>query len=123
MSDRSLIFNAKGAQIGYIEADRAFDLTGREASSRMTSKAHEESRQFPGSDERLPAHRRADDHLFYMHFDLRDLSVDEAAVVDLLGWFELSRTALMTSASISAAGTRRTDPACSAVPWRRADDR
>lgn len=29
MSDRSLIFNAKGAQIGYIEADRAFDLTGR----------------------------------------------------------------------------------------------
>jgi hypothetical protein len=30
MSDRSLIFNAKGAQIGYIEADRAFDLTGRE---------------------------------------------------------------------------------------------
>jgi hypothetical protein len=30
MSDRILIFNAKGAQIGYIEADRAFDLTGRE---------------------------------------------------------------------------------------------
>ena len=30
MSDRSLIFNAKGVQIGYIEADRAFDLTGRE---------------------------------------------------------------------------------------------
>jgi hypothetical protein len=30
MSDRSLIFNAKGAQIGYIEADRAFDFTGRE---------------------------------------------------------------------------------------------
>jgi hypothetical protein len=30
MSDRSLIFNAKGAQIGYIEADRAFDLTERE---------------------------------------------------------------------------------------------
>jgi hypothetical protein len=30
MSDRSLIFNAKRAQIGYIEADRAFDLTGRE---------------------------------------------------------------------------------------------
>ena len=30
MSDRSLIFNAKGAQIGYIEADRAFDHTGRE---------------------------------------------------------------------------------------------
>jgi hypothetical protein len=29
MSDRSLIFNAKGVQIGYIEADRAFDLTGR----------------------------------------------------------------------------------------------
>lgn len=29
MSDRSLIFNAKGAQIGYIEGDRAFDLTGR----------------------------------------------------------------------------------------------
>ena len=30
MSDRSLIFNAKGIQIGYIERDRAFDLTGRE---------------------------------------------------------------------------------------------
>ncbi len=30
MSDRSLIFNTKGAQIGYIEADRAFDLTARE---------------------------------------------------------------------------------------------
>ena len=30
MSDRSLIFNAEGVQIGYIEADRAFDLTGRE---------------------------------------------------------------------------------------------
>ena len=30
MSDRSLIFNAKGVQIGYIEADRAFDLAGRE---------------------------------------------------------------------------------------------
>jgi len=30
MSHRSLIFNAKGVQIGYIEADRAFDLTGRE---------------------------------------------------------------------------------------------
>jgi hypothetical protein len=30
MSDRSLIFNAKGAQIAYIEGDRAFDLTGRE---------------------------------------------------------------------------------------------
>jgi len=30
MSDRSLIFNTKGAQIGYIEGDRAFDLTGRE---------------------------------------------------------------------------------------------
>ncbi len=30
MSDRSLIFNAKGVQIGYIEADRAFDLTGKE---------------------------------------------------------------------------------------------
>jgi len=26
----SLIFNARGAQIGYIEGDRAFDLTGRE---------------------------------------------------------------------------------------------
>jgi hypothetical protein len=30
MSDRSLIFNAKGTQIGYIEGDRAFDLTGTE---------------------------------------------------------------------------------------------
>jgi hypothetical protein len=30
MSDRSLIFNAKGAQVGYIEGNRAFDLTGRE---------------------------------------------------------------------------------------------
>jgi hypothetical protein len=30
MSDRSLIFNTKGTQIGYIEGDRAFDLTGRE---------------------------------------------------------------------------------------------
>jgi hypothetical protein len=30
MSDRSLIFNAKGTQIGYIEGDLAFDLTGRE---------------------------------------------------------------------------------------------
>jgi hypothetical protein len=30
MSDRSMIFNAKGTQIGYIEGDRAFDLTGRE---------------------------------------------------------------------------------------------
>jgi hypothetical protein len=30
MSNRSLIFNAKGVQIGYIEADRAFDLTGKE---------------------------------------------------------------------------------------------
>ena len=30
MSDRSLIFNAKGAQIGYIEGERAFDLTGRQ---------------------------------------------------------------------------------------------
>jgi hypothetical protein len=30
MSDRSLIFNAKGAQIGYIEGSRAFDLRGRE---------------------------------------------------------------------------------------------
>jgi hypothetical protein len=30
MSDRNLIFNAKGAQIGYIEGERAFDLTGRE---------------------------------------------------------------------------------------------
>jgi len=30
MSDRVLIFNTNGAQIGYIEGDRAFDLTGRE---------------------------------------------------------------------------------------------
>jgi hypothetical protein len=30
MSDRSLIFNTKGTQIGYIEGDCAFDLTGRE---------------------------------------------------------------------------------------------
>jgi hypothetical protein len=30
MSDRSLIFNAKGAQVGYIEGSRAFDLKGRE---------------------------------------------------------------------------------------------
>jgi hypothetical protein len=30
MSDRSLIFNAKGAQVGYIEGSRAFDLRGRE---------------------------------------------------------------------------------------------
>jgi hypothetical protein len=30
MSDRSLIFNAKGTQIGYVEGDRAFDLTGTE---------------------------------------------------------------------------------------------
>ena len=30
MSDHSLIFNAKGAQVGYIEGNRAFDLTGRE---------------------------------------------------------------------------------------------
>ncbi len=30
MSDRTLIFNAKGVQIGYIEADRAFDLAGKE---------------------------------------------------------------------------------------------
>jgi hypothetical protein len=30
MSDRSLIFNAKGAQVGYIEDNSAFDLTGRE---------------------------------------------------------------------------------------------
>jgi hypothetical protein len=30
MSDRSPIFNEKGAQIAYIEGDRAFDLTGRE---------------------------------------------------------------------------------------------
>jgi hypothetical protein len=29
MSECSLIFNAKGAQIGYIEGDRAFDLIGR----------------------------------------------------------------------------------------------
>jgi hypothetical protein len=28
--DRSLIFNAKGFQIGYIEDERAFDLAGRE---------------------------------------------------------------------------------------------
>jgi hypothetical protein len=28
--DRSLIFNAKGIQIGYIEGHRVFDLTGRE---------------------------------------------------------------------------------------------
>jgi hypothetical protein len=31
ISDRSLIFNAKGTQIGYIEGDRAFDLTGNYA--------------------------------------------------------------------------------------------
>jgi len=30
MPDRSLIFNAKGFQIGYIEDNRAFDLAGRE---------------------------------------------------------------------------------------------
>jgi hypothetical protein len=30
MSDRNLIFNAKGAQIGYIEADQAFDLSGKD---------------------------------------------------------------------------------------------
>ena len=30
MSDRSLIFNAKGTQIGYVEGRRAFDLRGRE---------------------------------------------------------------------------------------------
>jgi hypothetical protein len=30
MSDRSLIFNANGAQVGYIEGSRAFDLRGRE---------------------------------------------------------------------------------------------
>ena len=30
MPDRSLIFNAKGNQIGYIEDHRVFDLTGRE---------------------------------------------------------------------------------------------
>ena len=30
MSDRTLIFNAKGAQVGYIEGSRAFDLRGRE---------------------------------------------------------------------------------------------
>ncbi len=30
MSDGSLIFNAKGVQIGYIEDSRTFDLTGRE---------------------------------------------------------------------------------------------
>jgi hypothetical protein len=30
MSDRSLIFNAKGDQVGYIEDNSAFDLTGRE---------------------------------------------------------------------------------------------
>jgi hypothetical protein len=30
MSERSLIFNAKGVQIGYIEGNRAFDLSGRE---------------------------------------------------------------------------------------------
>ncbi len=29
MSDRSLIFNAKGVQMGYIEDSRAFDLAGR----------------------------------------------------------------------------------------------
>ena len=29
-SERSLIFNAKGAQVGYIEGSRAFDLRGRE---------------------------------------------------------------------------------------------
>jgi hypothetical protein len=30
MPDRSLIFNAKGLQIGYVEDNRAFDLAGRE---------------------------------------------------------------------------------------------
>ncbi len=30
MSDRSLIFNAKGVQMGYIMDNRAFDLAGRE---------------------------------------------------------------------------------------------
>ena len=30
MPDRSLMFNAKGIQIGYIEGHRVFDLTGRE---------------------------------------------------------------------------------------------
>ena len=30
MSDRSLFFNAKGIQIGYVEGRRAFDLRGRE---------------------------------------------------------------------------------------------
>jgi hypothetical protein len=34
-----------------------------------------------------------------------------------------SRTDLMTSVSISLAGTLRSDPARSAVPWRRAEDR
>jgi hypothetical protein len=34
-----------------------------------------------------------------------------------------TRTDLMTSASMSAAGTRRTDPARSAAPWKRAEDR
>jgi len=33
MSDRSPIFNGKGAQIGYLEGDRAFDLSGRERCS------------------------------------------------------------------------------------------
>jgi len=42
-----------------------------------------------------------------------------------IGWDGLrcSRTYLMTSASTSVAGTRRTDPARSAVPCRRAEDR
>jgi len=30
MSDRSMIFNMNGVQIGYVEGDRAFDLSGRE---------------------------------------------------------------------------------------------
>ena len=39
MSDRSLIFNAKGAQLGYIEADRAFDLTGENVVDTLAQRA------------------------------------------------------------------------------------
>ena len=66
---------------------------------------------------------KLDDQLLRLNLNSCDVSMDEASVVNFLRSFEVLATDLMTSASMSAAGTRRTDPARSAAPLKRAEDR
>ena len=88
-----------------------------------SAKRPEGRRWIPPSGDRFAVFRQADDQLFWLDLDSRDVSVDQAPVVNLLGWFEMLANRPDDQRLDVGCRFERTDPARSAAPWKRAEDR